>query len=143
MNTLNLGAGTDIHPDAVNVDKRNLPGIQVVQDLDAHPWAIAGQYDTILALDIFEHLEDVPAAMDECWRLLAPDGTLVIRGPTSNSPNLWVDVTHQRAFTPHSFDHFDPETELGRKYHYGSHPWLVLASNSEDGNITFWLRARQ
>lgn len=130
---LNLGAGYDIRNEAINLDRRRLPGIDVVHDLDVHPYPILDdQFVEILALDVFEHIADVVGAMDECWRLLKPGGQMIVRGPSVNSPNLWSDVTHRRAFAPHAFDHFDWSTELGSKYRYGAHSWKVISCDERD-----------
>ncbi len=137
---LNLGAGLDIRPGYVNLDSRSLPGIDLIVDLDRHPWPLDREScQEILALDVFEHMADVVAAMDNCWQLLEPGGTLIVRGPTPESVNLWADVTHRRAFNEYSFDHFDWTTELGQKYRYGAHPWRVLQVQREKEQVTFYL----
>ncbi len=140
MDRVNLGCGYEALQGYVNVDRRALPGVDVVWNLDDHPWPFDdGSAEEIRAFDVFEHLLDVIGAMDECWRILAPQGRLTIRGPAPESPNLWVDVSHRRAFVEHSFDHFDWETEFGRKYRYGRGPWRVLTARREETNIVFEL----
>lgn len=140
---LNLGCGYDIRASATNVDKRTLPGVDIVHDLDQFPWPFLGHtYDAIVAQDIFEHLTDVVKVMEECWRVLRAEGTLTIRGPLPDSPNVWVDVTHRRAFIEHSFDHFDPDTDFGKRYGYGAHKWRLVRETREGTNITFILTPR-
>ncbi len=85
----------------------------------------------------------VIGAMDECWRILRPGGRLTIRGPRPDSENLWVDVSHRRAFVEHSFDHFDWSTEFGRRYRYGVGPWLIVNVRREFGNFIFALIKRE
>lgn len=137
---LNLGCGFKSIPGYVNQDKRNLPGVDMVFDLDVHPWPLPDDhFQKIVALDVFEHLIDVAGAMDECYRILRSHGTLLVRGPLPDSPNLWVDVTHRRAFIEHSFDHFDWTTDLGKRYYYGIGSWRVLDEHREDTNIVFHL----
>lgn len=138
---LNLGAGLDVRAGYLNLDSRSLPGIDLIWNLDRHPWPLPeGTFDEVLALDVFEHLGDVVAAMDACWRLLVPGGVLIVRGPTPESPNLWADVTHRRAFVESSFDHFDPATEMGQKYAYGAHQWTVLSVERGPNEVTFVLQ---
>jgi predicted SAM-dependent methyltransferase len=138
FNKLNLGCGYTWLAGYINQDKRDLPGVNSVFDLDAHPWPLPDEhFEEIMALDVFEHLADVVGAMDECYRILRARGILTVRGPLPDSPNLWVDVTHRRAFIEHSFDHFDWTTDYGRRYHYGNGSWHVLSERREDTNIIF------
>lgn len=44
----------------------------------------AGSLDLILALDVLEHVEDLPATVVALLRLLKPGGQLVISGPTES-----------------------------------------------------------
>lgn len=137
---LNLGSGLMRMEGFVNVDRRALPGVDVVHDLDQHPWPFEDHCaDRIVALDVFEHLDDVVGAMDECWRIMVRGGQLTIRGPAPDSENLWVDVSHRRAFIEHSFDHFDWSTELGQRYRYGCGPWRIITSRREGDNWVFEL----
>jgi trans-aconitate methyltransferase len=44
----------------------------------------AGQFDLITALDVLEHVQDLPRTLEALLRLLSPAGTLVVSGPTEN-----------------------------------------------------------
>lgn len=137
---LNIGCGLRPLPRHVNVDIRDLPGVDVVHDLDLKPWPFEdGCASEIVAIDVFEHLHDVIGAMNECRRILRIGGRLTVRGPLPESPNLWVDVSHQRAFVEHSFDHFDWSTDMGRKYRYGVGPWHIDQVQRDGTNIVFEL----
>jgi len=62
---INLGAGGDIRQGFVNHDIAQLPGIDVVHDLDVYPWPWEdASADEIVAKDLLEHLEDFMAP----WR---------------------------------------------------------------------------
>ncbi len=43
-----------------------------------------GSFDVILALDVLEHVEDLPGTLGELHRLLAPGGEIIVSGPTEN-----------------------------------------------------------
>lgn len=47
--------------------------------------APAGAYDLVFAIDSLEHNEDYGPLLDRLARLLAPDGVLILSGPTENS----------------------------------------------------------
>lgn len=140
---IKLGSGHDTDPGRIDVDCRALPGIDVVWDLDAHPWPFDdNSADRIEAVAIFEHIENVVAAMDECHRILKPGGALRVRGPREGGGNVWGDVTHRRAFNAQSFDHFDPSTWRGRRYDYGVGKWEIVSKKDVGANIEFVMRAR-
>lgn len=41
-----------------------------------------GAFDTIVAIDVFEHVYNVEKCLEECWRMLAPKGHLIAIFPT-------------------------------------------------------------
>lgn len=67
-----------------------------------------GFFDRVLAIHVLEHLPDLPAALDEVARLLAPDGRFVAVIPCEGGLlySLARRVTSQRLF----------EREFGRDY---------------------------
>lgn len=140
----NLGCGKDIREDWINVDKRGLPGVNQIRDLDTADWGLGENCaEEILASDLFEHLNDVVQAMDNCAKLLIPNGWLTIRAPHSTSRNLWLDPTHRRAFELESFDYFDWSTHLGEKYQYGSFDWRVFDRHLEGDNVIIRMRVKK
>ena len=44
-----------------------------------------GSFDLILALDVLEHVQDLPTTLLQLLKLLSPDGQIVISGPTENA----------------------------------------------------------
>lgn len=81
---LNLGCGNDIRPGYVNVDQRRLPGVDRVADLSDMPWPFETETaEEILMLDFLEHFpyEKTRVILMECYRILRPEGELVIQVP--------------------------------------------------------------
>ena len=60
-----------------------------VQEWDLSSTALtsaqAGSFDLIIALDVLEHVKDLPTTLTELLRLLKSGGRLVISGPTENA----------------------------------------------------------
>jgi SAM-dependent methyltransferase len=44
----------------------------------------AKSFDLIIALDVLEHVHDLPGTLNELLALLKPDGQLIVSGPTEN-----------------------------------------------------------
>ncbi|MFZ4431577.1 MAG: methyltransferase domain-containing protein [Microthrixaceae bacterium] len=115
--TLHLGCGPVPMPNAVNVDKIAIGGVDVVHDLDVTPWPFdAGQFQEVKAQHLFEHVADPVAFMAECWRVLRPGGLLLLRVPHYQSEQAYTDPTHVRFCTLHTFDYWCRGTDLYHQY---------------------------
>ena len=120
---VNLGSGSRPIPGWVNVDRANLPTVDVVADLDVCPWPFeSGSVDQIAAVDVFEHVADAVMFMTECHRILAPNRLLFIQTPFYRSRDAFTDPTHKRFPTEHTFDYWLPGTVLFNEHNpaYGS-----------------------
>lgn len=116
---LNLGCGTDIDPDMVNVDIVALPGVDVVTDLDqAWPWK-DGSAGYIKASHVFEHVASPLVFMAEAWRVLVPGGLLDIRVPYYKHVFAFTDPTHKRFCTELTWDYWIPGRDLHTAYGAG------------------------
>src|SRR5205085_1026457 len=64
-----------------------------------------GSLDVVIAFDVIEHLtrDELLRFVDQVWRVLRPNGRLIIHAPNGESPfglrmRYW-DMTHELAFT--------------------------------------------
>lgn len=148
---INLGAGSVPEDGWVNVDMLPLRGIDIVHNLGVYPWPFeSGSATNIKAVDVLEHLPNytddhrpgVVAFVEECWRVLGPDGVLYIQTPRFDAAFLWDDPTHVKGFTEHSFDFFDAETAYGATTGFYSEARFhrERVDTLENLNLRFWLR---
>lgn len=115
LDKLNIGCGTDIIPGWVNVDIVEVPGVDVVHDLNLSPWPFKdGSASKIQALDVLEHVNEVIPFIEECYRILEPGGELFMRTPRYDAEFLWIDPTHKRGFHEQSMDFFDTSKPFGQ-----------------------------
>ena len=115
---LNLGCGSDIREDYVNLDVAPLPGVDVVHDLNQLPLPFEdGRFSEILCLDVFEHV-DYPPLLKECHRILKPGGRVVLEVPHFSSNNNHVDPTHRNRFSVKTFNFFAEGTHEHRQRSY-------------------------
>jgi len=107
---LDVGCGAAKRPGAVGVDRADLPGVDVVHDLNVFPWPFEDeQFDEIYMYDIIEHLDDTIRVMEEVHRLLRPAGRVHIQVVYWNSRHSYSDPTHVRFFTEETFRFFTGE----------------------------------
>lgn len=110
---LNLGAGSALLTGWINLDRVQLPGIDVVHDLDVGPWPFeSSSMDQIVAKDVFEHVADPVLFMTECHRILRPGAGLFVQTPYYKGRDAYTDPTHRRFPTEHTFDYWIPGTVL-------------------------------
>jgi SAM-dependent methyltransferase len=126
---LNLGCGKDILANAVNHDlTKHSAGVDVAHDLNSllWPWA-SNTFDMIVAYSVLEHLKlNLVESMNECWRILKPDGEICLKLPYYLHAASWQDPTHYWRFDLTSFDVFDPETSFGKLYDfYTERKWTI------------------
>lgn len=113
---INLGCGLDARPGWVNLDKMQLPGVDVVHDIMMAPWPFGdGAVDHIEANHVLEHVPHEHASgrdgflvvMEEVHRVLASGGILEVRVPHhENRRALESDPTHTRVVRPETWDYF-------------------------------------
>jgi SAM-dependent methyltransferase len=66
----------------------------VVHNLNVFPWPFqTNRFKEIIAHHVVEHLNDLPAVMDELYRICAPDGT------------IYIEVPHHSGWCAHSPEH--------------------------------------
>lgn len=133
MPKLNLGAGTEKRTGFINHDvRKHSPHIHVVHDLNMLPWPWEdGQFDLVRSWAVFEHLTlTLAESMGECWRILKPGGTLVIKVPRFCAKTVPHDPTHRwMGWEPETFQFFDPARgRYGKRgAMYGLPPWKLLS----------------
>ncbi|NJC70779.1 methyltransferase domain-containing protein [Planosporangium thailandense] len=94
---LDIGCGgVKQYPGNVGVDLLPASGVDVLADL-AYGLPFADRsVDVIFAVHVLEHLIDFLALIDECHRVLRPDGVLHVLSPWWRHVNAVADPTHVR-----------------------------------------------
>lgn len=104
---LHIGPGKKVLSGATTIDVLDLPGVDIVHNLDVLPWPFADNtFDLIFAHSVFEHLDDQIAIMKEMKRILKPKGRIVIAVPYFRCPDAFTDSTHKHFFTTRSMDYY-------------------------------------
>lgn len=137
MARLNLGVGhnSDLSPDVVNVDWKPFRGVNVVADIDTHPWPFPDQtFTDVRAVHVFEHLRYPLGFMADAHRVLQTDGTLRLYVPHWQSENSFTDPTHRRHCTERTWDYWCIDTQLYNESVYAGSAVFVKVSVVRDGD---------
>ena len=79
---IDLGCGDDkIRPEAIGVDLRNLPGVNVVGDATNISWADDESFDYVYSSHFLEHVEYPIECLKEWVRILKSGGHLILYLP--------------------------------------------------------------
>jgi SAM-dependent methyltransferase len=94
---LDLGCGeTKQYRAAVGVDRHPSPAVDVLADLTSGLPVADSCVDAVFAVHVIEHLVDFLPLVDECHRVLRPDGVLHLLSPWWRFVNAVADPTHVR-----------------------------------------------
>lgn len=143
---INLGCGKEPTEGYVNLDWIGGPGVDVVHNLFEYPWPFQpSSASHIKAIDVLEHMppDQSISFIEECHRILKPEGELFLTMPHYESKNLWIDPTHYRGYSVKSFDYFDPDKDYGQWYgYYSPCKFKVSAWRTDNDNVEFTMVKR-
>ncbi|HDD45194.1 MAG TPA: hypothetical protein ENG63_10105 [Candidatus Desulfofervidus auxilii] len=153
---LNIGCGR-LHEKGdgwVNIDKIESCNPDVVLDITKgfpkdKPWGKDNSVDFIKAqccLGQIERNEDFLFVMNECWRVLKPDGEMWIYLPHKDYPHAYVDPFNVRKFNELSwlaFDYRHPQY-INHNSYYGFKPWIVIdVHTNEKGFLSIRMKPKK
>lgn len=132
---LHLGCGNEVLPGWINHDLAELPGVDVVHDLDRYPWPFdADTFAAVRLFHVLEHLAEPVRAIEELHRITAPGGLVHLRVPYWSSQDMMSDPTHKTCFNEYTFDFFDPVQRHCRERPYYSTARFDIRSR------LFWIK---
>lgn len=119
--------------DWFGIDYRQLPGVDLVQDLESFPWKVPSEtFNTAVSNHVVEHINPSHGIfinfMNEAWRILKPGGEFIIGCPYATSSGMFRDPTHCNFINEETWSYFDPDDQLyrGGLYHiYSPLPWRI------------------
>lgn len=114
---LDVGCGSSKIPGAIGIDQFPLKDVDVIHNLNSIPWPFEGEkFDRIVFSHSISHLSDLPLVIEECHRLLKPDGLIEIVAPHYSSDNFNTDPTHRIHLGFRSMNYFVNNTDFGYRY---------------------------
>jgi ubiquinone/menaquinone biosynthesis C-methylase UbiE len=135
MKILDVGCGKNKRKGAIGIDIDPNSDADVIHDLNIFPWPFNdNEFDIILCFNVLEHIDNVPKAMEEIWRIGKNKGIVEISAPFPSSKFLYIDPTHKRAFVSKSFDFFVEGSEYYGKIHTKANFKLLKVEYKKDTN---------
>ncbi len=133
---LHVGCGPQKISGAIGIDINPASAADVIHDLQKFPYPFANDaFDLIICDHVLEHLDDVPAVLEELHRVAAREARIEIRVPHYSSVYYYRDPTHRHAFSLRSMDYFLEGTELGRFAYTKAKFRLLKAELSPPANV--------
>lgn len=144
---LDIGCGPNKQPGYVGMDLRDVPGVDIVWDMQSvedpphwakklgakpDPWPfLDNSVDLVLMSHVLEHMKPwcVINVMNELWRVMKGNATAFIAIPHGNSQGYIQDPTHATPFNEATWEYFKPENDILYRI-YRPAPWQVLKMNS-------------
>ena len=134
---LDLGCGDNKQPLFVGMDKRKLDGVDIVHDVQDTPYPLKDESCLcVLMSHLWEHIEPKHRVdvINEVWRIMKPNGELMITSPYALSPGAFQDPTHYTCPNEATFFYFTPKHALYTIY--TPKPWKMLTNDWHNtGNI--------
>ncbi len=113
---LNLGSGCRYLPGFYNVDLVNLPGVDLLADLNEPLDALPdNSVDVIYTRHTLEHVDNLLNLIGEMHRVVRPGGTIYVIVPHFSNPYYYSDPTHVRFFGLYSFFYFCDAADQPRR----------------------------
>lgn len=113
----------------------------IVADLRCSFPFLDGSISYVRASHVFEHLPDIIATINECWRVLKPNAVLEIIVPHTEGIGAFQDPTHCSFWNRGTVDYFrkDSETHKRMKIPYGIKSEFDLLEMYQDNISLFML----
>jgi ubiquinone/menaquinone biosynthesis C-methylase UbiE len=121
MVKLDIGCGPNKHLGYIGIDKRGLPGVDIVLDLDKEGLPFPdNSVDEVLLYHVLEHVESPWKVMKEVIRVCKDGAIIRVRFPYPLHENAYKDPEHKYILVPLWFRLFK-ELEIVRvEKHYPS-----------------------
>jgi SAM-dependent methyltransferase len=127
---LDVGCGANKQPNFVGIDMLDLPGVDIIHDLEVVPWPLPDECVlTATASHVLEHINPHKGVflnvMNEIWRVLKPKGQFAFVVPYAESHGFYQDPTHCNPINETTMAYFDPLHESHLYQFYMPKPWKI------------------
>jgi SAM-dependent methyltransferase len=115
---LEIGCGAHKTQGFIGLDQKGTPAVDVVANLESKLPFRNESFDTIVANQVVEHIQNFTQLMAEMHRVLKSNGTLIMHVPYFRSSWSAIDPTHVRSFTLLTVDYWLIDSWLHKNYKF-------------------------
>lgn len=115
---LDIGCGAHKQTGTLGIDRRRVPGVDVVCDYEHGLPFREGSVTAAYSIHSIEHMRDLITFMEELYRVCAPGAKVYVKTPYYASRKAFIDPTHVRFMTEESFGYFTSPNYYGLKTHF-------------------------
>lgn len=121
MKKIDFGCGTSKKQGFIGVDIIQLPGVDVVHNLDQFPYPFEdNEIEEVWMDQVLEHLKEPMLVVEELYRICKNDAVIHIGVPYFRSLYAAIDPTHRNFFSVYWFSYFDPSHPFNARYQYSA-----------------------
>lgn len=126
---LDVGCGSRKRIGFIGMDIVNIPGVDIVHNMNLAPWPImSNTVDEIVFDDVLEHSKDFLTILSEVYRV-GKNGCIVkISVPHFSSDNMYTDPTHTTFFSTRTFNYFDKSLNHKHGFYLSQVNFKILKS---------------
>ncbi len=106
LKKLNVGCGLDYREGWVNADRNDSIRCDSAFDFEKDFPFKDEEFDFIYCRHVLEHIFNTVGFMNECYRILKPEGKMEIIVPKAGTHAFFRDPTHHRQFVMATFTYF-------------------------------------
>jgi len=136
-----LGCGKTKHEGYLGIDRFDLPGVDIVADLNNGIPLDENKVDLILACHFLEHIDNLYSIMEEIFRVCKHKAIVLILAPYHMQTTNYANFYHKQAFNEDTFRFFtnDQFTYIDDKEYYNPHAlsWGLSQSDNSSSSINF------
>jgi len=123
---IDIGCGSSKREGYIGVDILQLPGVDVVHNLDKFPYPFDdNSIDNVWMDQVLEHLKEPMLVVEELYRICKSGALIYIGVPYFRSFYAAIDPTHRNFFSVEYFNYFDPKHPYCKKYQYSKAHFTV------------------
>lgn len=106
---LDIGCGPHCLPNAVGIDQKKYPGVEVVHNMNVAPWPLdESRFNRLRCQHVIEHIRELEVLVQEIYRVSRAGAVVDFITPHYSSYASWGDPTHLHHFAlgsiPQLFD---------------------------------------
>lgn len=138
---LDIGCGANPPEGFIGIDIQKFDNPRIIQhDIETYPWPLPSECVTLAtASHVAEHINPAKFGfvnwMNEIWRVLKPDGQLMMSMPYGVSPGYIQDPTHCNPCNEFTWAYFDPLHDSGFWKFYKARPFRILSCAFEQAGF--------